>query len=226
MKEFLENPKLLVDEFNDLIAVSQSKAFITVGIEIQKEEIVVLKNYRDELIALKQQFVNKQDEKGANIVYCIEASIRTIQYELEMLVNIKEDKMSIAWENLVDAQNTYGTVLRNLPYHADFFDNYIERLKNYEKLLFPKLFFQSIGGIVKESHCSICKLDFNDCDHIRGRLYNGELCTRMVTEIDLEEVSFVDNPANKRCRVLTIQTNGKTFDVMTLREEKNEIVHP
>lgn len=222
MKVFIEYPNLLINEFNELVAVSQKKAFITVGIEIQKEEIETLKNYRIDLSKLKKEFVGKNLENEANLVYCIENSIKTIQYELEMLVNIKEDKMSEAWGNLVDAQVTFGTVVRNHLSESNFFNGYMERLANYEKLLFPSLFFQSIGGIIKKSHCSICNENFTRCDHIRGKLYLGELCCRIISEIDLEEVSFVDNPANKHCRTLTIETNGKIIDIMTLREQSTE----
>ena len=56
------------------------------------------------------------------------------------------------------------------------------------------------------------------CNHIKGKLYNGEMCVRMVTEMELEEVSLVDIPANKQCRVLTTTYNGKTVDSLTLRE--------
>jgi hypothetical protein len=44
----------------------------------------------------------------------------------------------------------------------------------------------------------------------------------MITEMELEEVSLVDNPANKHCRVLTIETDGKKIDIMTLREVESE----
>lgn len=47
----------------------------------------------------------------------------------------------------------------------------------------------------------------------------GEMCCRIITEMDLEEVSLVENPANKHCRTLTIEQNGKKIDIMTLREE-------
>jgi len=36
--------------------------------------------------------------------------------------------------------------------------------------------------------------------------------------MELEEVSLVDVPANKQCRVLTTDYNGKTVDTLTLRE--------
>jgi hypothetical protein len=221
MKPFLENPSLLIKEFNEMAAISQSKAFITIGIEIQKEEIEILKNYRDELNKLKKEFARRNQEIEANLTYCVENSLLAIQYELQMLVNIKEDKMSDAWGNLVNAQVTYGTVVRNQPLESISNNGYLGRLASYEKLLFPNLYFHSAGGIVKKSHCSICEQSFSKCDHIKGKLYNGELCCRVITEMALEEVSLVENPANKHCRVLTIENNGKTIDIMTLREESN-----
>lgn len=218
MKVFIENPNLLIKEFNEVASRVQKKAFITIGIEIQKEEIDNLKNYRKELLQLKEGLKKRQLENEANLIYCIDNSLLALQYELQMLVNIKEDKMSEAWGNLVNAQVIYGTVVRNYPFELESETGYLERLANYEKLLFPNLFFQSAGGIIKKSHCSICNEKYGKCNHLKGKLYNGELCCRMITEMELEEVSLVDNPANKHCRVLTIETNGRKIDIMTLRE--------
>jgi len=113
-----------------------------------------------------------------------------------MIVNIKQDKMGEAWSNLVNAQVTYGTVVRNYPFEVETANGYVERLEAYEKLLFPKMFFSSVGGIIKQRNCSICKETYSKCSHIKGRLYNGELCVREITEMELEEVSFVDIPAS------------------------------
>ena len=218
MLVFFENPKLLIDEFNQMAAIAQKKAFITVGIEIQKEEIETIQNYLKELSELKSEFVKKDLENEANLVYCIENSLLAIAYELQMLVHLKEDKMSEAWNNLVRAQVIYGTVISNSPFQSEENDNYLNRLEQYEKLLFPNLYFQSVGGIIKESHCSICNQKSGKCYHIKGKLYKGKLCTRVITDIQLEEVSLVENPANKHCRVLSIEQNGKVIDIMTLRE--------
>lgn len=219
MKVFLENPNLLIKEFNERVSIAQRKAFITVGIELQKDEIETIKHYRNDLIELKSKFVKKGLENEANLVCCLEESLLAVEYELQMLVNIKEDKMSEAWGNLVNAQVTFGTVIRNYPFEIESANGYIEKLNNYENLLFPKMFFSSVGGIIKKSHCSICNKPYNQCDHIKGKLYNGELCTRVITEMELEEVSLVDIPANKHCRLLTTSFDGKTVDLLTLREE-------
>jgi hypothetical protein len=218
MLSFIDNPKLLLDEFNQMVDIAHKKAFITIEIEIQKEEIDNIKNYIKELTELKREFVKKDLENEANLVYCIENSLLAIAHELQMLVNLKDDQMAEAWNNLVRAQVIYGTVISNSPFYSEKNDNYLNRLEQYEKLLFPTLYFQSVGGIIKESHCSICKQKSGTCNHIKGKLYHGEICTRNITEMEIEEVSLVENPANKHCRVISIEQNGKKIDVLTLRE--------
>ena len=210
---------MLIHEFNEIAKNAQKKAFITIGIEIQKDEVQTLTQHQEKYKKLRLKCAGKNFENDANLLYCIENSFVTIRHELQMLINIKEDNMDEAWANLVNAQVIYGTVVRNSPIELITANGYLERLASYERLLFPVLYFQSMGGIIKKSTCSICGQNFNKCVHIRGRLYNGELCYREIVEFELEEVSLVETPANKHARALTIQHNGKNVDVMTLREK-------
>jgi hypothetical protein len=218
MTAFVENPGPLIHEFNELIKKSQRRAFITVGTELQKEEIQVLENYRFELAKLKKEFILKKLENEANLVYCFENSALAIQYELEMLVNIKEDNMNAAWGNLVNAEVTIASVIRNHPFNPNMLNGYLDRLAGYQKLLFPDITFCSAGALIKKSLCSICNDDYEKCDHIKGKLYMGEMCCRIITKAELEEASFVEVPANKHCRVISFTDGGKTFDTLTLRE--------
>ncbi|RZK36858.1 MAG: hypothetical protein EOO90_26545 [Pedobacter sp.] len=217
------NPRQLIDEFNQMADTAHAKAFITIGVEIQEKEITVLQNYIGDLIELKTKFISQQMEAEANLIFCIVGSLRAVQYELQMLVNLKKDKMAEAWGNLVYAQTVLGPVIRNYPLeNADPVTGYLDRLASYEKLLFPNMYFHSVGYIIKEARCSICKQDPEDCDHIKGKLYMGELCSRHIVKADLLEASLVKNPANKLCRTLSIQTGGKTIDLLTYREIKND----
>ena len=215
---FFDNPKLLIDEFNKMIFIAQKKAYITIGIEIQKEEITIIQNYLIDLSVLKKEYVERHLENEANLVYCIENSLLALKHELEMLIDIKEDRMANAWNNLVRAQVIYGTVLQNSTFLQETNENYLKRLEEYEKLLFPNLYFQSVGGLIRQSHCSICNEKSGECDHIKGKLYYGELCSRIITEMEIEEISLVENPANKHCRIISVEQNGKTIDILTLRE--------
>jgi hypothetical protein len=221
MNELTSEQFELLTEFNSLIQVSQNKAIFTRGIEIQKEEMEGLNNYLNDLQNRKLKYISEEREQDANFVLYLEMSTKTIYKELSMLINLKEDRMANAWNDLIEAQILIGNVFRNHPLNADSLKGYIQRLGVYEKLLFPQMTFSSVGGIIKKSECSICGADYDFCDHIKGNFYMGELCCRIIIEMELEEVSIVENPANKGCRALSIQDkNGVYVDIMTLRKTK------
>jgi len=215
---YLINPNELIRDYNEVVDKAQKIAIYTIGIELQKKEIEDLQLYIDRLSVQREEFATKNNGNEANLIYCFERLAMIIQSEIKMLVSLKEDEMSQAWDILVDCQVHLGTVIRNYPFESDHLENYLQRLHNYEKTLFPKMIFYSYGGFVKESHCSICNSDYGDCDHIKGKLYNGKMCTRNITEVELEEVSMVENPANKHCRSLSTETNGIKIDALTMRE--------
>jgi hypothetical protein len=220
MNELSSEQFELLNEFNKLIKVSQNKAIFARGIEIQKEEMINLNNYLKLLQSKKLKYISEEREQDANFVLYLEMSVKTIHKELSMLINLKEDRMAEAWYDLIEAQILIGSVIRNHPLNGDSLNGYLQRLDIYEKLLFPQMMFSSVGGIVKKSECSICGTDYDDCDHIKGKFYMGEMCCRIISEMELEEVSMVENPANKVCRALTFQdSNGDVIDLMTLRKK-------
>lgn len=215
---YFQDPNELISEFNEIIEQAEQKAIFTVGIELQKSEISKLNDYQKDLNKRKEIFAKKNQENDSNLIYCFSALVKVIQLELEMLVALKEDKMADAWDFLVDAEVILGNVIRNYPFETDHLYLQLNKFKNYEDLLFPKMTFHSAGSIVKESHCSICEEDYGKCDHIKGKLYNGELCCRIITEQELEEISLVKNPANKHCRTLYVEYDNKKIDLLTYRE--------
>ena len=211
----------LMDEFNEIAHIAHRKAFMSIGIEIQQDEISSLESHISRLIDIKADFIAKQMEPEASLVFCIVGTLKAVQNELQMLLNFKSDQMALAWGNLVFAQTVLGPVIRNYPLeNTGSIEGYLQKLVGYEKLLFPPMDFFSAGYIIRKSQCSICKQDSEDCDHLKGRLYMGELCYRIIVEADLLEGSSVSNPANKLCRVIAMETNGKIIDPMTMRETK------
>ncbi|WP_321515948.1 HK97 family phage prohead protease [Marinifilum fragile] len=213
-----EEVKNLLDEFNDLISNSQNIAIFTRDIELQKEEKNTLHTFIEKAESLRKAENSNYSEPELNLILCLEISAEAIQSELSMLINLKEGNMDAAWGNLVYAQNQTSIVASNHPFsNGDYLNGYLARLDAYEKVIFPKMMFASTGGIIRETKCSICKGDYEECDHMKGKMYNGQLCVREIHKIDLEEVSIVENPANKLCRVLTIERNGKMVDTLTLK---------
>ena len=63
----------------------------------------------------------------------------------------------------------------------------------------------SVGFIIEESECSICREEPEDCDHITGQTYDGVVCVRVVKKADLFEVSLVDRPREPDARISSLQ---------------------
>jgi hypothetical protein len=49
------------------------------------------------------------------------------------------------------------------------------------------------------STCSICSASDFQCDHVPGRIYQGQRCFREITEWPIEEISLVRIPRDPRC---------------------------
>lgn len=59
----------------------------------------------------------------------------------------------------------------------------------------------SIAGIATQSECSICKKDYSECPHIAGVIYAGQVCVNTIKQLDLSEVSLVQEPINQECLI-------------------------
>lgn len=101
MIELTDGRKLLLEEFNMIMNKAQSVAIYTRGIEFQKEQLDLLKKYHLWLTAAKAKFVEEESEDDANLIFCLEATTEAIMHELSMIVNLKEDNMSAAWDQLI-----------------------------------------------------------------------------------------------------------------------------
>ena len=72
--------------------------------------------------------------------------------------------------------------------------------------------------IIKYGECSICGKEYGDCNHIRGKAYMGRFCSRILKDVEVEEVSFTNEPANKHCLVTAIIDKGVTRDFLTWKQ--------
>jgi hypothetical protein len=138
-----------------------------------------------------------------------------------MWLRLKQDDPDAAWDQLVDAQ---GQTILAVRAHEGFrnLEHRHRRLEVIEQIVFPPQVFLSAGLIVKRQECSICQADYEDCEHIVGRPYMGEFCFRILQNAEAHHVSIVEEPANKRCRVLTFADDGGRRNRMTWRLEEIE----
>ncbi len=134
---------------------------------------------------------------------------------------LKQEKPDAAWDHLVDAQME---ATRAAKAHDCFrhLEHCYHRLEMIEKIVFPPQVFVSGGVIVYKQECSICGEDYGECEHFAGKPYMGEFCYVTVKDVHSDHLSFVENPADKRCRVTSFNTNGGSRNWMTWTIEKDD----
>lgn len=207
--------KNIFEEFNVIADNSQNIAIFSRDIELQKSEVLEIDSYINKLDTL----ISKEGltETELNLLLFLKYSIDSVKQEIQMIIHLKLGETDSAWTALILAQNYISIASTNHPFDSNQLNSYINRLEIYEKILFPKIMFASVGGIIKKTKCSICELEYEDCDHMKGKFYSGKLCVREIHEIELEEVSIVKNPASKMNRQLRITYKGKDVDIFSLK---------
>lgn len=171
----------------------------------------LLKEARDE----KELAIQKDEEDYANFILACESAIIAVRSELKMWVLLKEEDPNSAWDQLIDAQMACTDAVRA---HDEFshFEHHVARLEAIEKLVFPPQVFVSSGVVVKTQECSICGNEYEECSHLLGRPYMGKFCYVIARDLEIDHISVVKQPADKRCRVRSFTTpDGLERDRMT-----------
>jgi hypothetical protein len=209
-----------VNEFSkELVTVTENAercCFATRAKELQIEAIEQLQTLMTKGKELKVRIISERAEDLANRMFSYEQVLQALSNELQMWVALKEDRSDEAWDALVEAEVSARIAMRAHEASKHLW-GYLKRLKVIEALLFPPITFTSVGVLVKHSTCSICKEEYGDCDHLKGKVYMGELCAEVIHDARLLEVSIVPEPANRHCRILTYTDGGITRDTLTLR---------
>jgi len=215
--------KFLVD-FEKSINENMKFLYYTRGIEFQRNSVTELEALVKKLVKLKEDMIQIQDEESANTMLGLEEYLNVYINELKMLIFLKEDKMNDAWQSLIKAQYSLIFSLQASNIALRFGAKaHSQRLFLIEKLFFPPQTFLSSGFTAYSSKCSICNQEYGQCDHVVGKPYMGKLCHRIITNVkEVREVSIVDEPANKLCRVTSFLDNGLWRNLMTWRTEKKE----
>lgn len=79
----------------------------------------------------------------------------------------------------------------------------------------------SIGVLAYDVTCSICGeqlADGNFCEHIRGQVYDDELCYWIIHSMRAKEVSFVNVPSDHYAQVVNVINKDKTIEAKSLEE--------
>lgn len=141
--------------------------------------------------------------------------------------DIKQKKYRDAWCELEQCGITCKFLSENSS--SDFFQQsgaqFIEAYVGKWQSLYPYYVFASPGMVVGYYTCSICDHKIRPrsrCQHIKGRIYNGELCTHQAHDIEIREISMVTKPVQK----YSVMHNDETLDFSLLEYLCSHIKSP
>jgi hypothetical protein len=212
---------VFVNEFNKIVKDCAIFICITRDSELQKQACAKLRELLARVEAEKEFAAASGDEDYANLLLGCECIADALISEINMWLLLKEGQPDKAWDALMAAQSNLTSAVRALDGFARIDDN-IRRLDAVERLIFPPQVFLSSGMIVKNQICSICEGEYEDCEHVKGRPYMGKFCIVSLIPSAVDHVSIVDNPADKRCRILRFSAEGGYRNRMTWLIEPSE----
>ncbi|MDR0919620.1 MAG: SEC-C domain-containing protein [Oscillospiraceae bacterium] len=188
---------------------------------LEKRNTEISSEIFDNLKCLKKQAILDNNEKLANDIWYYETVAKIQKNFLIVYSLLKEDvydKYYDSWCLIEEIEILLGQIRNNyIDRISDFNLSFIGKIiYNLEKM-FPYKFFLSRENIIKSSKCSICDKKTsirNPCSHQVGKLYNGEICREVVTDMKFIGVSLVKDPFDKHCVAFL---KGRKYDYSLLK---------
>jgi hypothetical protein len=165
----------------------------------------------------KKIAAEKGDESQANQLWRDIQALKVVSAYVTAINNIKQQKYRNAWCELEQCEITCKFLRENS--NEEFYKNsgadFVERYVRKWQSLYPYCMFISPGMVVGYYTCSICNHKIRPrsrCQHIKGHIYNGELCTHQANDLEFQEVSIVTKPVQK----FSVLHDDETLDFSVL----------
>ena len=155
--------------------------------------------------------IDCKEERYLNDLYVLNSYLSFFESYCETWRLILNQEFTESWKKLQDSIDLIRVLKKFSSIHLDFFEHQLPELEK----AYPYNTFFSIGAVVKKSECSICGKDINslECTHRKGKLYGGKMAVGIVKNIEVDHVSIVSSPADKRC-VITFTNNHPVFELV------------
>jgi len=164
------------------------------------------------LAVLKQEAVAAGDQQAAKTIWCFEEIIEIQDKYIATFFQLKTEEFYDAWCTLERVEIELLSLTRHFQDVTNEFQiSFIARQTSRYQSVFPYKLFMSPEIIKIEKTCSICKKVIsirNPCGHRVGEIYNGEMCSRIVTESELIGMSIVKDPMQKYSVPFILNSKG------------------
>lgn len=84
--------------------------------------------------------------------------------------------------------------------------------KAAREVLRGKLRGLSVEAKIRWVQCSICGKNYEDCEHEKGKVYNGKVAYRIARGVKFEGLSLVEKPDDKTARITDMLIVEETSD--------------
>lgn len=189
----------------------------------------------DILKKLKSIFQKRNDEKTANHLLLEELITKGEISFFKFGEAFVRSKFGRAWDEVHTSLNNYGFAGEVADQIGLKSKDNIAKFEKCKEIIeqFPQQWFGSLETLIKKVECSICGKDMRECNHIKGRAYNGEPCIAIVRDMEIIGLSLTTNPLDPRCRLVPVDSDyekggfiGSDFGkekIKKIMKEKSEI---
>jgi hypothetical protein len=170
-----------------------------------------LEQFDSELQEIKEAYVKDGNQEAAKKIWIYQTIIEIHKLFINAFSLLKSKEHFKGWCQLERIEITIGSLKKHFLYDKEQYGLWhIEKSVKNLQVIFPYRLFGSSELLKKKKKCSVCDKEIsirNNCGHIVGEIYNGEMCHRIVTDVEVLGISLVENPGNK-------------FSVMFMTDEK------
>lgn len=168
---------------------------------------------RDAIQARRTFVADEGDEESAKRLWVLEAAGYSASRLIDSFKLMKSDRYYEAWCLLEHAEKRSALARRHCAdSEIESFLRLVQERVFWMQKLFPYRHFASPGYTVGKRECGICGERITPrkrCEHRHGEIYHGEICVHVLSEIEVQEVSIVSNPAQKYS---VLFLDGKDYD--------------
>lgn len=182
---------------------------------LSKKKILFDESVNEKIEQYRINAIDQEDEKNANYFWCLREIFNIQKGFVSAIEDLNSKKFEEAWILFEKIDIEIGNQEQNFDVFQEK-DKYqivfIKRIISEYQKLFPYQYFFSRENIIKREECSICGKVIslrNSCGHKPGKLYMGELCSRIVTDMELKGISIVTDPFDK---YTYLQLPGKEYN--------------
>ncbi|EGR2781739.1 hypothetical protein DLH94_11095 [Vibrio parahaemolyticus] len=156
--------------------------------------------YKSQILSLKQTL----DDSQKNHAYILDVFFNMLGSISLVWKEIESSNYLDSWWKLQDSLDDLRCLRKFYTLESKTLGFFEDQLQSIESI-YPYEYFSSPGFIVEKYICTICKNDIesDDCDHLKGQLYSGEMALAEAKILDIDHFAMVENPMNKRLAIGT-----------------------